>query len=235
MTKRNTGLSTAKLHKFFPQAACQSHLIFYGGELCPNRRAADRKICYECAARVAESIGWKSDSERNRRQEDQVRRLTEELAEVRQNLNDIADDRQQINNELFKLKMMTPAQRREESRVTDGTVYALLSGYNVKVGWTGRDLQDRLREYPPSTQLLVHFPGARGDETRVKRKFSHLKTHGNEWFPYAPQVTEWVDQMIREHGEPNPGITCGPAKYQVPRPHSDKTVIRPRDYRGKTA
>lgn len=116
-----------------------------------------------------------------------------------------------------------------------GTIYALLSGYNVKVGWTGRDLQARLREYPPSTQLLVHFPGVRGDETRIKRKFAHLRTHGNEWFPYAPQVTEWVAQMVHEHGDPDPDITCGPAKYETPRPHSQQSVVKPRYWRGKTA
>ena len=124
--------------------------------------------------------------------------------------------------------------RGETVRVDDerpaggGTIYALLSGYNVKIGWTGRDLQERLREYPPSTQLLVHFPGKRGDETRIKRRFAHLRTHGNEWFPYAPLVTEWVEQMIQDHGGPDPTITCGPAKYTTPRPHADKQTVKPR-------
>lgn len=115
-----------------------------------------------------------------------------------------------------------------ETKPATGTIYALLSGYNVKIGWTGRDLQDRLREYPPSTQLLVHFPGKRGDETRIKRQFAHLRTHGNEWFPYAPLVTEWVEQMIREHGNPDATITCGPAKYTTPRPHATKQTVKPR-------
>lgn len=124
-----------------------------------------------------------------------------------------------------------------EARTADrnhGTVYALLAGYNVKVGFTSRPLIERLREYPPSTTVLAYFPGHRGDETRIKRKFAHLRTHGNEWLPYAPQVTEWVEQMIAEHGAPDPDMKCGPSKREVPRPHADKPQIRPRGWVGGT-
>lgn len=117
-------------------------------------------------------------------------------------------------------------------RPKDGTIYALLSGYNVKIGWTSRDLVDRLREYPPNSTVLVAYPGKRGEETKLKRKFAHLRTHGAEWFPYAPQITEWVDQMVTKHGPPDPSWTCGPAKAEPPRPHADRPVLRPRDWRG---
>lgn len=232
MKKRSsTGLSADQMHRLFPQAACMSHLVFYGGRKCSGKRASRRKICDDCAEIIASSIGWKSTGGWTRKREEERQALLDQVADLNEQLYE-ANKR---HSDLLASLDQAPAQRKRGQRATDGTIYALLSGYNVKVGWTGRDLQERLREYPPSTQLLVHFPAARGEETRIKRKFAHLKTHGNEWLPYAPQVTEWVDQMIREHGEPDPDITCGPAKYQVPRPHADKMTARPRDYRGKIA
>lgn len=91
---------------------------------------------------------------------------------------------------------------------------------------TAGRLADRLREYPPSSVVLVAFPAERGEETRLRRMFAHLRTHGHEWFPYAPQVTEWVDRMVAEHGAPDPTWVCGPARHQVPRPHADRPTLR---------
>lgn len=127
------------------------------------------------------------------------------------------------------IQATTPAPEPQQPRkqtTTDGTIYALLNGYNVKVGWTA-NLERRLREYPPSSQLLVAYPGTRKDETALKRRFAHIVTHGSEWFPYAPQITEWVDRMVAEHGAPD-GHTAGPRKSEVARPHADKPTARPR-------
>lgn len=173
MTKRsNAGLSAESVHKYFPQRACQSHLVFYGGRKCAGGRASGRKICDDCAEIIASSIGWKSPEGwaeyREERYQDLLKRITDlnrELYEANSKLQLFMDASQ---------SSPAPSAPPPQPLPTEGTIYALLSGYNVKVGWTGRDLQDRLREYPPSTQLLVHFPGVRGDETRIKRKFAHL-------------------------------------------------------------
>jgi hypothetical protein len=197
-----------------------SHLVLYGGNLCPGYREHGMKICIDCAVEIAKTV---PDSRRPQHSRDSDVRLARKMENIeRGRANRLQAEVNALRQEISILNDLTPTERKRRAKgtTTDGTVYALLSGYNVKVGWTGRDLQDRLREYPPSTQVLVHFPGKRGDETRIKRKFAHLRTHGDEWFPYAPQVTEWVDQMVREHGAPDPAVTCGPAKYAVPRPHS---------------
>lgn len=152
------------------------------------------------------------------------------------------DTCQRLRQEIERLRKLTtwqakrlrgePDPKQGDDKPKQGTVYALLSGYNVKVGYTSRPLAERLREYPPSTTVLTYFPGQRGDETRIKRKFAHLRTHGNEWLPYAPQVIEWVEQMNAQHGAPDPALTCGPTKREVPRPHSTKPQIRPRGWIG---
>lgn len=229
-TRPATGATAMpRRHQYAPSTACQSHLVLYGGNYCPNKRMNGLKLCRQCATEVAKSVpqGPRPLTPAEQRLQDVYRISAESYRR----------EVEELRAEIKTLIGLTPAERHWRARgtPTDGTIYALLSGYNVKIGWTGRDLQDRLREYPPSTQLLVHFPGIRGDETRIKRKFAHLRTHGNEWFPYAPQVTEWIDQMVREHGDPDPDITCGPAKYQTPRPHSQQPVVKPRQWRGRTA
>lgn len=86
-------------------------------------------------------------------------------------------------------------------RATDGVVYFLRIGGYLKIGWTS-DLVKRMRQYPPDTQLLAVKPGTRKDENRLHKKFSHLKTHGREWFPLAPQILEEVSRTVADHGEP---------------------------------
>lgn len=83
----------------------------------------------------------------------------------------------------------------------DGTVYFLRVGGYIKIGWTS-DLTKRMRQYQPDTQLLAIKPGTRKDERALHRKFAHLKTHGREWFPLAPQITEEITRTVAEHGQP---------------------------------
>lgn len=219
-------------HKHFPQAACLAHLIFYGEPLCPERRGRGSKLCKDHATRVAEAIGWKPSAVWDDEQRAQLKAAKAEADSLRKQLSIEMDDNHATRRELRELKALPPAERHRTERPEDGTIYALLSGYNVKIGWTSRDLVDRLREYPPNSTVLVAYPGKRGEETKLKRKFAHLRTHGAEWFPYAPQITEWVDQMVTKHGPPDPSWTCGPAKAEPPRPHADRPVLRPRDWRG---
>lgn len=213
-------------HRYSPNTACQSHLVLYGGPaLCPNARMNGLKVCAKCAAHIAESVRptAKPPTESQRRIQDVYRLEAESLR----------DEVDRLRREVAQLTDMSPSERRRHARgtPTEGTVYALLSGYNVKIGWTGRDLAERLREYPPNSTVLVAYPGARGEEARLKRRFAHHRTHGEEWFTVAPQITEWVDQMIREHGKPSPDITCGPSKYEPPRPHAQKPTLRPKSTR----
>lgn len=119
---------------------------------------------------------------------------------------------------------------RAKKRAQQGTIYAVLNGHTVKIGWTS-NLDRRMREYPPASTLLVSYPGTRKDEAALHRKFAHLTTHGREWFPYAPQVVEWVERMVAEHGEPEQP-TFGAKKVKPRRPHADKPMIKPKGYIG---
>lgn len=93
-----------------------------------------------------------------------------------------------------------------------GVVYYLRVGGYIKIGWTS-DLERRMRGYSPDSTLLAVHPGTRKDERAVHRKFAHLKTHGREWFPLAPQITEHIDSVVAEHGAP-PAVDFSARKAQ---------------------
>lgn len=94
-----------------------------------------------------------------------------------------------------------PEPKPEKKTEVAGTIYFIRSGGFVKIGWTS-DLARRMKGYPPDTLLLAVKPGTRKGERALHRKFAHLKTHGREWFPLAPQITEEIDRTVAEHGEP---------------------------------
>lgn len=188
------------------------------------------KLCKDHIRRIGYLSGLLS---RKRAQEWLDGKSDRDLEQARE---EIARQRRTIAWQAKKLRGEPTEYGPEEPPATPtrGVIYALLNGYNVKIGWTS-NLERRLREYPPSTQLLVTYPGKRKDETALKRKFAHLATHGNEWFPYAPQITEWVDSMKAQHGDPDPDLACGPTKTYVPRIAEDKPMVKPKYWTGKTA
>ena len=122
------------------------------------------------------------------------------------------------------------AKRKRSPQPTDGHIYFLLSDSIVKIGWTS-DLERRLKEYSPGARVLAVMPGTRKDETRLHRKFAHLRTNRSEWFAYSPQVMEEVERIVKEHG--------GPPR-ELNEPVTTKRIVGPRlngpmrikDYRG---
>lgn len=89
----------------------------------------------------------------------------------------------------------------EPKPLAEGHVYFLLSDSVVKIGWTS-DLDERMRAYSPGARILAVMPGTKADESRLHKKFGHLKTNRREWFAYSPQVMEEVERVVREHGDP---------------------------------
>lgn len=145
-------------------------------------------LCTRHIRKIAELAGYMKPENARQMRRIRDRRETENLRnEVR------------FLNERIDAILAPPA--RTPGTDTDGTIYFARSGGYVKIGWTS-DLGKRMKAYPPDTTLLATMPGTRKDERALHRKFAHLLTHGREWFPLAPQITEHIDKVVREHGEP---------------------------------
>lgn len=171
---------------------CRWHLVSHGAARCDRstklRPVSAVILCPKHMRQIAGMTGYvspeASDRMAERLAEDIVRRKDETIAYLRQWL---AEERK--------------PQRKREAPPLDGTIYFLRIGGYVKIGWTS-NLEKRMRQYMPDTQLLAVKPGTRKDERQLHRKFAHLKTHGREWFPLAPQITEEIDATVAEHGAP---------------------------------
>lgn len=115
----------------------------------------------------------------------------------------IERERDRLRDENARLRATVDRMTQAPTRPApvDGTVYVLRCGGFIKIGWTS-DLTKRMRSYQPDSVLLATMPGTRKDENRLHKRFAHLRTHGREWYPIAPQITEYVERLVREHGQP---------------------------------
>lgn len=105
-----------------------------------------------------------------------------------------------ITEEEVEAKRLAARQKQREIATTPGTLYALDTGAGtIKIGWTGRPLAARLREYAPHTRLIVCVPGTLADERDVHRALKMFRSDGNEWYRVEGEVVRQVNLWIALH------------------------------------
>lgn len=85
--------------------------------------------------------------------------------------------------------------------VTDGWIYYVRLNGLIKVGWT-RDIDDRIRSYGPSVEVLVAYQGTRDDETNLHRQLKPARARGHEWYDDGPILADFIAKAIEQHGPP---------------------------------
>jgi hypothetical protein len=83
-----------------------------------------------------------------------------------------------------------------------GWVYYVLIDGLIKIGFA-KDVPARLRQYPPTAQLLAVEPGTLQVERRRHQQFGLALTKGREWFADTPELRQWVAKVIAEYGAPD--------------------------------
>lgn len=168
---------------------CMWARIAVGGEPCFRPSRVDRNLilCDFHSREVALRIAYHPLAEAR---ELAVQQVTVELDTLR------------AENARLSARLAKPAKpQRADSPDVLGTIYYLRSGAHFKIGWTA-DLEKRMKGYPPDTSLLAVRPGTKADERAIHRRFSHLLSHGREWFLLAPEVQDHVASVVAEHGAP---------------------------------
>ena len=116
-----------------------------------------------------------------------------------------ADGWQQEREKLAALEAEQDAERKRKADalaatwkgqrwIEAGWVYYLQVGRLVKIGYT-RDIEQRMRQYPPNSSLLAVHPGTPKVEREMHHKFLHLLNKGREWFTIAPDLVEHVESV----------------------------------------
>lgn len=100
-------------------------------------------------------------------------------------------------------------------RHNNGTIYYLLVGDWIKIGFTS-NLDRRLTEYPANAELLVTHPGTRAEETDLHRSFSPSLAHGREWYFQTPEV---MAHVVRVKQEADARLLAARSAPEPPRPN----------------
>lgn len=102
-----------------------------------------------------------------------------------------------VTEEEVEARRLAARQRQREIATTPGTLYALDTGAGtIKIGWTGRPLIARLKEYAPHVRLIVSVPGTLADERDVHRSLRMFRAAGNEWYRVEGEVIRQVNTWI---------------------------------------
>lgn len=75
-----------------------------------------------------------------------------------------------------------------------GSIYYLLVGDRVKIGFT-TDLYQRMMQYPPFSELLALHPGTPKLEKEMHAKFTRYLADGREWFHPNEELTTHLAEV----------------------------------------
>lgn len=211
---------------------CMAHLVIDGEMPCRNINVGADPLSTRpfllCEYHMWR-IGMRAKRKPRQRVEVKVRRRTIRNVESERLQREVDTHKATIASLRSQLAELYQEDKPTRKVAVDGTVYFLRIGGYIKIGWTS-DMTRRMKSYPPDTTLLATMPGTRKDELREHKRFAHLRTHGREWYPLAPQITERVAAVVREQGEPDE-VTFA-AKPVIPAGSNTKQYLRPKSWRG---
>jgi len=78
----------------------------------------------------------------------------------------------------------------------DCVVYYIRVGKYIKIGTT-RNVDQRLKQYPPGSKLLVTEPGSYTREAERHEQFADYLAERNEWFRPAPELMAHIKNLQR--------------------------------------
>lgn len=82
----------------------------------------------------------------------------------------------------------------------EGWIYFLALDDKVKVGWTA-NFEQRMKNYPPHSRLIVRYPATRADERDLHRTLKTSLVAGREWYERTPQVMATIAEIERKNQE----------------------------------
>lgn len=97
----------------------------------------------------------------------------------------------------------------------DEDVYIVKVDDLIKIGYSA-NIERRMKQYAPGTEILAIFPGTRKIEAYLHKKYAVHLTKGREWFADCVEIRNLVASMVAMYGEPN-WVTAGPKQVDAPQ------------------
>ena len=121
---------------------------------------------------------------------------------------DYDDERQAAREDLEQYEAHMAAEERKKQEALEATwktgrwiepgwVYYLLVGDRIKIGFT-KDIHQRLKQYPPNSELLAAHPGTPKVEREMHHKFLHLLANGREWFTVSDEIMQHIEKVCED-------------------------------------
>lgn len=123
-------------------------------------------------------------------------------------------------------KLKTPKERFPDHET--GYVYYLEVDGLIKIGYT-KDVERRLKQYPPSSELLTARIGTKITERAEHNMFASSLARGREWFHPTLDLMKHIGKLQAEHGGPytaRPALEVGEHTQQ-----RERRPIKARDSR----
>lgn len=92
--------------------------------------------------------------------------------------------------------------RKNSARSQPGWIYYLSIDGLIKIGYTS-NLENRMKAYPPNTQLLALHPGTKATEADLHQQFAESKARGREWFTPGTRIIEHIESVLERFGKPD--------------------------------
>jgi hypothetical protein len=95
-----------------------------------------------------------------------------------------------------------------------GVVYYLRINGQIKIGYSANVTQ-RMRNYPPGSELLAIEPGSPHLERQRHQDFNRDLVRGREWFTESPKLAAHIVETFNAYGDPS----ALAYKYTQPKPN----------------
>lgn len=111
--------------------------------------------------------------------------------------------RTHIRNRRDAEKVKTEVKSRARGESKDyGFVYYIRINGQIKIGYS-IDVTDRMRHYPPGSELLAIEPGTLLTEKERHQDFRRFLVRGREWFTESEALAAHIAKLRDELGDPS--------------------------------
>lgn len=113
---------------------------------------------------------------------------------------DKAEARQQAKDDV--VAKINEGIQLEDDEPVPGWIYYIRIGDTIKIGYS-KDVNRRMRAYPPTAELLAVEPGTTVLERKRHQHFGAHLAHGREWFTPNPELDTWITTLRDHYGDPS--------------------------------
>lgn len=188
---------TEEEKQFKTLVPADKHSVFAGRctvEKCVEKIWEETPLCKKHAYDMWFKVELNKHIDEDRKVHDQ---LKADAVNRQAQFEDNEDQLQQMKDNILHEQWRSRAIAEEaavEFKTRPGTVYYLLVGDHIKIGFS-TNVEERVKAYPPYAKLLAQHPGSVETERWVHNKFFSSLAYGREWFTPSDELMRHIESI----------------------------------------